>query len=181
MKFLLFISSMMLCTISCQPTSMQQRLQGEWYYIYNDTSYAEILITESIVFPFHHHQHNDFETSYSLQQDTLFLMGKDGYRASSKIYFMGSDSFKIPGISTATFKKVKREIKHPQKLAIYYYKKNKLLSDNDQDIVQLLEQNIFDKMHAYKNAFELNFNYRRSIALYRRQQARLSQMKQSSN
>lgn len=166
---------------SCQQRSVQQRLQGEWSYMNNDTSYAELLITESIIYPYHHRQNNDFETNYMLLQDTLFILGKNGYQESSKIYFVGTDSFKIPGISPATFKRVRRQVKYPQKLATFYYKKNKLLTDYQHNILHLLEHKSFDKMHEYKKSFELNFEYRRDIALYRRQKAQSEMTSKLSN
>lgn len=166
---------------SCQQPTVQQRLQGEWAYMNNDTTYAELLITKKVIYPYHYQENNDFEARYRLLQDTLFILGNDGYQESSKIYFMGADSFKIPGISSATFKKVKRQIKNPQKLATFHYKKNKLLDDYQHNIIELLEQQSFDQMHAFKKAFELHFEHRRDIALYRRQKARADLVLKASN
>lgn len=165
MQKIILFGSLILVFAQCNSVDLKQSCQGEWSYIVGDTAYCELLINDSIVYTHHYGHLNGQAHPYSISNDTFFLYGNN-HTESSPIHYLGTDSFKILGITPSTLKRVKHKNPHNHSLARYYYKLIKFT--RNKDIHQLFESNAFPKMLEAKKMFEPNFQQRRSFALYKR-------------
>lgn len=165
---ILIVSFFIVSLCACSEPDVQQTCKGEWQYILNDSTYCELLINDSIVFPYHDNVISQFSYRYKIQNDSFFIYGNAGndYLESSPIEYLGTDSFRILGITPATIKRLPQQAAGTYNLARYHYQLYQLLRPKDP--ATLYEMDAFAYMSEARARFEALFRARRDLALYKR-------------
>lgn len=152
--------------VSCTKVDLKEVCRGEWSYIVGDTAYCELLIEGGKVYPYHHNQLNSYAYPYKIEKDTFYIYGNEGtIIEQSPIKYIDPNTFQILGITSSVLQRISYPEAASNSLSKYRYRVFKLTLDKG--IVDIYEQDIFEKMEEARKLFDPSFQERRSIALYK--------------
>lgn len=152
--------------MACAKIDTKEICKGEWSYIVGDTAYCELLIEKGHVFPYHNNELNSYSYPYEIKNDTFYLYGNEGTIVEkSPIQYLNSDAFQILAITPSPLQRISYPEAAFNSLSKYQYKVQKLTMNKS--VVELYDQDIFEKIDNARNRFEPTFQERRSIALYK--------------
>lgn len=152
--------------MACTKIDTRKTCKGEWSYIVGDTAYCELLIEGGRIFPYHHDELNSYSYPYKIEMDTFYIYGNEGTIVEqSPIKYIDPNSFQILGITPSTLQRISYPEAAFNSLSKYKYTIYK--ATLGKSVVEMYEQNAFEKMEEARSKFEPDFQERRSIALYK--------------